>query len=41
MIEIKKLKNLFQNYYKLQATFKTKDEQEYEGTYIEGKRRKI
>jgi DNA topoisomerase-3 len=26
-----------ENYYKLQAVFKTKDEQEYEGTYIEEK----
>ena len=30
-----------ENYYKLQATFKTKDEQEYEGTYIEGKEEKF
>ncbi|MEH7521537.1 type IA DNA topoisomerase, partial [Priestia megaterium] len=30
-----------ENYYKLQATFKTKDEQEYEGTYIEGKDEKF
>jgi DNA topoisomerase-3 len=30
-----------ENYYKLQATFKTKKEQEYEGTYIEGKEEKF
>nr|WP_295971922.1 type IA DNA topoisomerase [uncultured Bacillus sp.] len=30
-----------ENYYKLQATFKTQDEQEYEGTYIEGKEDKF
>lgn len=30
-----------ENYYKLQATFKTKDDQEYEGTYIEGKEEKF
>ncbi|MFL0473459.1 DNA topoisomerase [Priestia sp. 179-F W1.4 NHS] len=30
-----------ENYYKLQAIFKTKDEQEYEGTYIEGKEEKF
>ncbi|MFF2593425.1 DNA topoisomerase [Priestia megaterium] len=30
-----------ENYYKLQATFKTKDAQEYEGTYIEGKEEKF
>ena len=30
-----------ENYYKLQATFKTKDEQKYEGTYIEGKEEKF
>ncbi|WP_374989069.1 DNA topoisomerase [Priestia megaterium] len=30
-----------ENYYKLQVTFKTKDEQEYEGTYIEGKEEKF
>ncbi|MED4013788.1 DNA topoisomerase, partial [Priestia aryabhattai] len=30
-----------ENYYKLQATFKTKDKQEYEGTYIEGKEEKF
>ncbi|OAH52545.1 MULTISPECIES: type IA DNA topoisomerase [Bacillaceae] len=30
-----------ENYFKLQATFKTKDEQEYEGTYVEGKEEKF
>ncbi|MDG0029970.1 DNA topoisomerase [Priestia sp. Y58] len=30
-----------ENYFKLQATFKTKDEQEYDGTYIEGKEEKF
>ncbi|MFB2348481.1 type IA DNA topoisomerase [Priestia megaterium] len=30
-----------ENYYKLQAKFKTKDEQEYEGTYIQGKEEKF
>ncbi|MGG0475528.1 DNA topoisomerase [Priestia aryabhattai] len=30
-----------ENYYKLQVIFKTKDEQEYEGTYIEGKEEKF
>ncbi|HFR4149048.1 TPA: DNA topoisomerase [Bacillus cereus] len=30
-----------ENYYKLQATFKTKDQKEYEGTYIEGKEEKF
>lgn len=29
------------HYFKLQATFKTKDEHEYEGTYIEGKEEKF
>lgn len=30
-----------EHYFKLQATFKTKDEQEYEGTYVEGKEEKF
>ncbi|MBX9987160.1 type IA DNA topoisomerase [Priestia aryabhattai] len=30
-----------ENYYKLQATFKTKGEKEYEGTYIQGKEEKF
>ncbi|WP_141434065.1 type IA DNA topoisomerase [Bacillus sp. 03113] len=30
-----------ENYYKLQATFKTKDEQLYDGTYFEGKEEKF
>lgn len=30
-----------ENYYKLQATFKTKDQKEYEGTYIDGKEEKF
>jgi DNA topoisomerase-3 len=30
-----------EHYFKLQATFKTKDEHEYEGTYIEGKEEKF
>ncbi|MGG0412262.1 DNA topoisomerase [Peribacillus simplex] len=30
-----------ENYFKLQATFKTKDEEEYEGIYIEGKEEKF
>ncbi|OKL35683.1 type IA DNA topoisomerase [Domibacillus mangrovi] len=30
-----------ENYFKLQATFKTKDEHEYEGTYVEGKEEKF
>lgn len=30
-----------ENYYKLQGTFKTRDGQEYEGTYIEGKEEKF
>ncbi|MED3924365.1 DNA topoisomerase [Priestia megaterium] len=30
-----------ENFYKLQATFKTKDQQDYEGTYIEGKEEKF
>lgn len=30
-----------ENYYKLQATFKTKDDKEYEGTYVEGKEEKF
>ena len=30
-----------EHYFKLQATFKTKDEHEYEGTYVEGKEEKF
>ncbi|MGE7878507.1 type IA DNA topoisomerase [Peribacillus muralis] len=30
-----------ENYFKLQATFKTKDEEEYEGIYVEGKEEKF
>lgn len=30
-----------ENYYKLQATFQTKDGQEYEGSYVEGKEEKF
>ncbi|GKU80918.1 type IA DNA topoisomerase [Niallia sp. NCCP-28] len=30
-----------ENYYKLQAIFKTQDDQEYEGTYMEGKEEKF
>ena len=42
MIEIKKLKTLcLKNYFKLAATFKTKDGKEYEGTYVENEEDKF